>query len=139
MRREAIDEGKRWLEQATEDLKWAKDLAERGGYHIACFLAQQVGEKALKAFLYSQGEEIVIGHSVERLSHQAAGYDHEFDNMISVWSILDGFYIPTRYPNGVPDSIPARVYTKYAAIQAVEMAEEIVEFVRRKMGEFDRS
>lgn len=35
-----------------EDLKWAKDLAERGGYHIACFLSQQVGEKALKAFLY---------------------------------------------------------------------------------------
>lgn len=64
MRREAIDEGRRWLEQATEDLKWAKDLAERGGYHIACFLAQQVGEKALKAFLYSQGEEIVIGHSL---------------------------------------------------------------------------
>jgi len=59
-------------------------------------------------------------------------------NMISVWSILDGFYIPTRYPNGVPDSIPARVYTKYAAIQAAEMADEIVEFVRRKMGEIDR-
>jgi len=31
MRREAIEEGKRWLEQAREDLKWAKDLAERGG------------------------------------------------------------------------------------------------------------
>jgi HEPN domain-containing protein len=39
------------LEQAAEDLRWAKDLAERGGYHIACFLAQQVGEKALKGFL----------------------------------------------------------------------------------------
>ena len=81
----------------------------------------------------------MIGHSVERLSHQAAKYDHEFENMIAVWSILDGFYIPTRYPNGVPDSIPARVYTKYAAIQASEMADEIMEFVRRKMGEIDRS
>jgi HEPN domain-containing protein len=123
----------RWLEQASEDLKWAKDLAERGGYHIACFLAQQIGEKALKAFLYAQGEEIVIGHSVERLCHQAAGYDHEFKDMVSVWSILDGFYIPTRYPNGVPDSIPARVYTKYAASQAVALAEEIVEFVKKKI------
>jgi HEPN domain-containing protein len=47
MRRSAPDEGRRWLEQAEEDLRWAKDLAERGGYHIACFLAQQVGEKAL--------------------------------------------------------------------------------------------
>lgn len=66
MRKEAIEEGKRWLEQAIEDLKWAKDLAERGGYHISCFLAQQVGEKALRAYLYAQGEEIVIGHSIER-------------------------------------------------------------------------
>jgi HEPN domain-containing protein len=123
----------RWLEQASEDLKWAKDLAERGGYHIACFLAQQIGEKALKAFLYAQGEEIVVGHSVERLCHQAARYDREFGDMVSVWSILDGFYIPTRYPNGVPDSIPARVYTKYAASQAVQLAEEIVEFVKKKI------
>lgn len=79
----------RWLEQASEDLKWAKDLAERGGYHIACFLAQQIGEKALKAFLYAQGEEIVVGHSVERLCHQAARYDHEFKDMVSVWSMID--------------------------------------------------
>ncbi len=123
----------RWLDQASEDLKWAKDLAERGGYHIACFLAQQIGEKALKAFLYAQGEEIVVGHSVERLCHQAARYDREFEDMVSVWSILDGFYIPTRYPNGVPDSIPARVYTRYAAAQAVELAEEIVEFVKKRI------
>ena len=34
MRKEAKEEGKRWLEQAIEDLKWAKDLAERGGYHM---------------------------------------------------------------------------------------------------------
>jgi HEPN domain-containing protein len=39
MRNRARDEGKRWLEQAEEDLRWANDLAERGGYHIACFLA----------------------------------------------------------------------------------------------------
>ena len=52
MRNDALKEGRRWLEQASEDLHWAKDLAERGGYHIACFLAQQVGEKALKDDLF---------------------------------------------------------------------------------------
>ena len=67
MRGGAREEGRRRLEQAEEDLRWARDLAERGGYHIACFLAQQVGEKALKALLYARGEEIVLGHSVERL------------------------------------------------------------------------
>ena len=128
-----MEEGKRWLEQATEDLKWAKDLAERGGFHIACFLSQQVGEKALKAFLYAQGEEIVIGHSIERLSHFAARFDAEFLEKVKRWAILDSYYVPTRYPNSLPDSIPARVYNEDAAREGVRLAEEIVETVKKKI------
>ncbi|MGB9629043.1 MAG: HEPN domain-containing protein [Thermodesulfobacteriota bacterium] len=133
MRKEPKDEGKRWLEQSIEDLKWAKELAEKGGYHIACFLAQQVGEKALKAFLYAQGEEIVLGHSVERLCNNASCYDVQFLDKVKTWAILDGYYVPTRYPNSLPDSIPAKVYTRDAALEAVKMAEEIVEFVKGKV------
>jgi len=133
MRREALEEGERWLEQAKEDLRWTRDLAERGGYHIACFLAQQVGEKALKAFLYAQGEEIVIGHSVERLCHFASRFDAELSDRAKRWAILDGYYVPTRYPNALPDSIPARVYTQDAAHEAVRLAEEIVEFVKSRL------
>ena len=133
MRSEAAQEGKRWLDQAIEDLKWAKDLAERGGWHIACFLAQQVGEKALKAYLYAQGEEIVIGHSIERLCSNASAYDNLFSEKVKKWSILDGFYIPTRYPNSLPDSIPAKVYTRDAAVEAVHLASDIVHFVEGKV------
>ena len=133
MRRRPIEEGRRWLEQAEEDLKWSADLANRGGYHIACFLAQQVGEKALKAFLYAKGEELVIGHSVERLCTTAAGFDKEFAEKVKKWSILDGYYVATRYPNGLPDSIPARVYTEQAATDAVSTAGEIVDFVRARV------
>ena len=133
MRRRPIEEGRRWLEQAEEDLKWSADLANRGGYHIACFLAQQVGEKALKAFLYAKGEELVIGHSVERLCTTAAGFDKEFAEKVKKWSILDGYYVATRYPNGLPDSIPARVYTEQAATDAVSIAGEVVSFVRHKI------
>ena len=67
MRRNALDEGKRWLAQATADLHWAALLSREGGWHLACFLSQQVAGKALKACLYAQGEEIVLGHSVARL------------------------------------------------------------------------
>ena len=133
MRKKPVEEGKRWLEQAEEDLKWSGDLAERGGYHIACFLAQQVGEKALKAFLYARGEELVIGHSVERLCTAAAGFDKEFAEKVKKWSILDGYYVATRYPNGLPDSIPARVYTAQAAADAVSIAGEVVDFVRHRI------
>lgn len=130
MRRSPLEEGRRWLEQAGEDLRWAKDLAERGGYHIACFLAQQIGEKALKAVLYAHGEEIVIGHSIERLSRTGSGWEPKLKEHVTRWSILDGHYVPTRYPNSLPDSIPARVYTRDAAAEAVRLAEEIVEFAR---------
>ncbi|GAB4530529.1 MAG: hypothetical protein Kow0063_08740 [Anaerolineae bacterium] len=37
--------------------------------------------------------------------------------------------IPTRYPNGLPDGIPAEVYTRDAALGAVAMAEEAVAWV----------
>lgn len=130
MKREANAEGMRWLEQAIEDLKWTKDLAVRGGYHIACFLAQQVSEKALKAFLYAKGEEIVFGHSVERLCNSAAQFDPIFSEKVKRWAILDGYYIPTRYPNSIPDSIPARIYTEGAAKEAAQLAEEVVNFVK---------
>jgi HEPN domain-containing protein len=133
MRKKPIEEGRRWLEQAEEDLKWSGELAKRGGYHIACFLAQQVGEKALKAFLYAKGEELVIGHSVERLCTAAARFDEQFAEKVKRWSILDGYYVTTRYPNSLPDSIPARVYTAQAATDAVSIASEIVNFVRRKI------
>jgi len=133
MRRSPFEEGRRWLEQAQEDLRWAQDLAQRGGYHIACFLAQQVGEKALKAFLYAQGEEIVLGHSIERLCHSAARWEPRFGELVQRWSILDSYYVPTRYPNSLPDSIPARVYTREAAQEGVQLAGDVVSFVSERL------
>lgn len=130
MRRSGLEEGERWLSQAEEDLHWADHLAKEGGWHLACFLAQQVAEKALKAFLYAQGEEIVLGHSVERLCAAAAAFRSEFAEKAKRWSLLDGYYIPTRYPNGLPDGIPARIYTEEAARGAVALAGEAVEWVR---------
>lgn len=56
----------RWLMQAEEDLSSAKYLFEGERYYLVCFLSQQIAEKAIKAFLYSKGEEIVTGHSVKR-------------------------------------------------------------------------
>lgn len=133
MRRSPLEEGQRWLEQAEVDLRWAADLAERGGYHIACFLAQQVGEKALKGYLYAQGLEIVIGHSIERLCHAGREFEPDLTEQVRRWAILDGYYVPTRYPNGLPDSIPARVYTQDAAKEAVRLAKEIVVYVRERL------
>ena len=129
------DNAARWLAQAKEDLKWAAHLAEKGGYHLACFLSQQVAEKALKAFLYAQGEEVVLGHSVGRLCSSAGSYDAAFGQKADRWKTLDTFYIPTRYPNGLPDGIPAEAYNKSIADSAVGLAREVVQFVEKRVAE----
>ncbi len=126
MRRSACEEAKRWLDQARDDMKWARSLSEEGGYHIACFLSQQIAEKAIKAFLYAQGEFPVVGHSVAALAEKAGRYNDAIGRRARTWAILDGYYIPTRYPNGLPDSIPSKVYGPEAAVQAVNLAEDVV-------------
>jgi HEPN domain-containing protein len=94
---------------------------------------QRVAEKALKAFIYAQGEELVIGHSVEALSRWAAEFDTDFEQLRGTVAPLDGYYVPTRYPNGLPDSIPARVYTQGAAEDALRMADQVLQTVQQKL------
>jgi len=126
MRENPRIEGGRWLEQAQIDLGWCRHLHSQGAHYLVCFLAQQVAEKALKAFLYAQGEELVVGHSVRQLCARAATYDARFQLSLSRWGILDSYYIPTRYPNGLPDDIPAHVYNHETANNAVGLAGEVV-------------
>jgi HEPN domain-containing protein len=45
------------MDQAESDLKSAQGMMENHSYDWACFAFQQSAEKALKAFLYEQGEE----------------------------------------------------------------------------------
>ncbi len=133
MKHDAQSEGLRWLEQAEADRKGVQLLLDGGSYHLACFVSQQVAEKALKAFIYAQGEEFVIGHSVEALSRWAAEYDSDFERLRPQVAPLDGYYIPTRYPNSLPDSIPARVYTGPVAEETARLADLLLDIVREKL------
>lgn len=133
MRSDALREGRRWLEQAEADRRGAQLLFDGASYHLVCFVAQQVAEKALKVFIYAQGEEFVIGHSVEALCRWATEFDADFEALREAAAPLDGYYIPTRYPNGLPDSIPARVYTRRAAEETLFMADQVLHVVQQKL------
>lgn len=74
--------------------------AYQGDWYVPCFSSQQVTENDFKAYLYSQGEEIVIAHSVSRFCTEAAEYWPEFSDKTNRWSILDGYYVPTNYQLG---------------------------------------
>jgi HEPN domain-containing protein len=133
MRLDAHNQGERWLAQAEADRHGAQLLFDGQSYHLACFVAQQIAEKALKAFLYAQGEEFVTGHSVESLARRAAEYDPDFAALRDDIAPLDAYYIPTRYPNGLPDSIPARVFTRTAAEETLRMADHALAFVTARL------
>lgn len=49
-------EADRWWRQASADLAFLPVARDAGKFDTCCFLAQQTAEKALKAYLFAQGE-----------------------------------------------------------------------------------
>ncbi len=122
-------EYRRWLEQARSDLDDAEFSANGGRFNLACFLAQQAAEKALKAYLYLVGNQVVWGHSVAELVDDAKQYDPMFRDLREKGAFLDHFCLPTRYPNGLPGGIPRDAFTAKDAGEATSAAREIIDFV----------
>jgi HEPN domain-containing protein len=122
-------EAGRWFSQAQADLKTAEILFESGRHYMVCFLSQQIAEKALKAFLYSKGRDLVFGHSVIKLCEYCAEYDERFDELKKEIKNLDQFYIEARYPNGLPESVPAEFFDENDAESALYMARRAMEVV----------
>ncbi len=123
-------DARRWLAQARADLRAAHGSVASQSFEWASFQAQQAGEKALKALWYS-GVHEPWGHSLVRLIQDFPDPEiHE--NLLDLLphaKRLDKLYILTRYPNGLPDLIPAEVYTEEEARQAIDSAERIIEHI----------
>lgn len=116
--------------QAQADLKIVNLLQSAGYYAAACFHAQQAAEKALKAVLFSQGSRVVWGHSVRELARQCEAHEAAFASVAGDAALLDQFYIPTRYPNGLPlPAVPSEAYSAAQAEDAVSAARRIIEVV----------
>lgn len=127
-------EAERWLKTAEEDLQAARALQQAGMYAHACFLSQQCGEKAVKAIWHLIGED-PWGHSIQRLVMQfpKSEFFTERENWLHRAASLDKFYIPTRYPNGLPDLTPAQSYFSKDAEQAIEQAIFFLEAARESL------
>lgn len=127
-----MSEAERWLAQALRDLDDAEFAASGARWNLACFLSQQAAEKALKAFLYARGAETVWGHSVADLCGEAALADADFATLGVEAAALDQYYIPTRYPNGLPGGIPADAYTRTDGERALGLCHAVIALVRAK-------
>ncbi|MCE8426494.1 MAG: HEPN domain-containing protein [Candidatus Methanoperedens sp.] len=74
------------------------------------------------------------GHSVAKLCEIASLKDTDFRNIKKRASTLDTYYIPTRYPNGLPGGIPSDAYQKKDAERAFSICNEIIDVVEKKIG-----
>ena len=127
-------EARRWFDQGKHDHEAAKVNKGAGFCEVACFLCQQSAEKVLKSFLYHQGERPVIGHSTYLLARRCQAYESEFVSVLDICKRLDQYYIPTRYPNGLPGGIPHEVFTEEDARKALEGLGGIITLVSGLLG-----
>ena len=127
--KEPKTEAERWLSQAENDLAFTKVGLREKFFAQVCFLCQQVCEKAIKSMRYGSGERIVYGHALVDLVKEM----NLSQNLKDELAVLDQYYIPTRYPNGLPGGVPHAVYTKRQAENAVQVASEVIELARKSL------
>jgi len=119
---------------AEYDLKCAKVELKAKLYAAVCFSCQQIVEKLLKSFLFSHGIKIVgklRTHDLRELIKGAIKREKKFMSYVRQINYLNGFYIPTRYPEryGGPEGL----YDVEDAQKALNYAEEIYRFVRKEI------
>jgi HEPN domain-containing protein len=132
----ASSEAGRWIATARGDLETARVLREAGRWAHACFHAQQAAEKAIKALWYLHDLD-PWGHSVLKLIEDLGAADPETYRFVADLrepaGQLDRFYVPTRYPNGLPDLTPDEAYFERDAVAALDLAARVVERVAGAM------
>jgi HEPN domain-containing protein len=116
-----MNEAANWFEFARTDLKMAELALAAGLFNQACFHAHQAVEKLLKGFILARGKRVPRTHSLVDLGRlaQELGFPQELRNKIR---ILDGYYLPTRYPDAIPDL--SHLPNRDEAQEALSMAKE---------------
>ena len=127
-------EAARWLAQAESDLAFAELGLREGFFAQACFVCQQAVEKALKALRYLGGARVVLGHSVVELLDTLVAVHADLAGLREGAQQLDQYYVPTRYPNGLPGGVPAEMFTRGQAEEAVSVARRFLAVTRAAIG-----
>ena len=114
-----------WLFHSYQDHLAAEVLInDERLYSIAAFHCQQCIEKALKAFLLFKNRKLFDGHNLTWLCKQAALMDQSFTKWITKSTILNRYYIETRYPADIPADIDIDTIN-----DIMEATEEMLDFI----------
>ncbi len=92
-------------------------------YNQACFHSQQCAEKAVKGLLALQGKRLPRTHFLGDL---LTILDPDpFTESLDI-HLLDRFYIPTRYPDALPGSLPEGLPNREEAADALAVAQQVL-------------
>ncbi len=116
-------EGKRWLQFAAEDVRMAELAIQEGIYNQVCFHSQQSAEKAVKALLLLQGQVAPRTHRLADLLRLLK--PNPFAASLGI-QLLDRFYLPTRYPDALPGSLPEDLPNHEDALEALAVARQVL-------------
>ncbi len=117
-----------WLDFAIEDLTVARLVFDKGHFAHACFLSQQCIEKALKAFLIAKLNQYPRIHNLTDLLTQCRVIDDSFSQFVADCVTVDQYYIPTRYPVGLPGGFASDAPSDSHATKAIDAAESILQY-----------
>lgn len=123
------EESVRWVTTGKDDLDTAKILEKNKKHAHACFHAQQAAEKVMKGLWYFFDAD-PWGHSIFKLIQDFKDVDEPVYNVLIKFAgeaqKLDRLYIPTRYPNGLPDITPDMAYGEDDSLFSITAAEKII-------------
>lgn len=126
------DEVRKWLEYADEDIRAADSTLRDGIFSAACFHAQQAVEKTVKAILLAKTGRVPKQHSLLRLTDMSERKEM-FNQHKEQLEFLDKFYVPTRYPDALPGSLPEGLPQREDAEKAVASAKEVITSIKKEI------
>jgi HEPN domain-containing protein len=114
-----------WFDKGDADIEFARlGFGETEHFGQVCFLSQQAIEKYLKGFLVAKAKVPKRIHSISALIKECVKLDRRFSKFAESSKTIDSYYIPTRYPVGLPHD-----FSKSDGKKAISIADEIIELV----------
>jgi HEPN domain-containing protein len=127
-----MSEANDWLAFAREDLRVAEWALSAEIHNQACFHAQQCAEKVLKAWLRHLGTLPPRTHQLSLLLSLLP--DEVLSDLRVEITLLDRFYIPTRYPDALAGALPTGLPDAADAEEALAVATSVLRHAERQFG-----
>ncbi len=69
----------------------------------------------------------MLGHSLVALISRYSDRVLELKELRELGGVLDQYYVPTRYPNGLAGGVPFEAFAESQAVAAVDAADRFVQ------------